>query len=432
MNKLVLKPKRKHFLINVFCLVIGITSATLLFRWVLHEFSYYRFVEDGDRIYRLVSVDKATGTKYPGAVCQLREDLLAAVPQVEECVAAYSQYRTTQNPCTVREMERNESIEVKALTTSDNFFKVFTYPIVEGNPHHILQPNEVAISKEMAQKLYDGSALGKPLAYSYMGIETVYTVALVAEVPSNTHLPFEVVVPLSSGELNLYRNIIETQPIYVKLRENALFNKAEMKQLANIQEERYDRKAWLEFQPLYDIHLHTDFVDPASENNGNASYVWIIIFGILLIVAVTIVNCATLDVSYSVQQTKNRVVKRVFGCSEFRIFSGNILETLLITLVARVPVVDRRARAIAFRQMAALFLPCAFGAVALGIKPFRAILLAQRSLRRCAERQDAPLERHSDQQCEFDASGGSLFVSGGLHPGHLIATLVHAPFRQGG
>jgi putative ABC transport system permease protein len=186
----------------------------------------------------------------------------------------------------------------------------------------------------MAQKLYDGSALGKPLAYSYMGIETVYTVALVAEVPSNTHLPFEVVVPLSSGELNLYRNIIETQPIYVKLRENALFNKAEMKQLANIQEERYDRKAWLEFQPLYDIHLHTDFVDPASENNGNASYVWIIIFGILLIVAVTIVNCATLDVSYSVQQTKNRVVERVFGCSEFRIFSSNLLETLLITLVA--------------------------------------------------------------------------------------------------
>jgi putative ABC transport system permease protein len=166
MNKLVLKPKRKHFLINTFCLMIGITAATLLFQWVLHEFSYDRFIEDGDRIYRLVSVDKATGTRYTGGVCQLRYDLPDAVPQVEECVAAYSQYRTTQNPCTVREMERNESIEVKALTTSDNFFKVFTYPIVEGNPHHILQPNEVAISKEMAQKLYDGSALGKPLAYS--------------------------------------------------------------------------------------------------------------------------------------------------------------------------------------------------------------------------------------------------------------------------
>ncbi len=334
MNNTILRPKHKHFLINTFCLMIGITAATLLFQWVLHEFSYDRFVEDGDRIYRLVSVDKATGTKYPGAVCQLREDLLAAVPQVEECVAAYSQYRTTQNPCTVREMERNESIEVKALTTSDNFFKVFTYPIVEGNPHHILQPNEVAISKEMAQKLYDGSALGKPLAYSYMGIETVYTVALVAEVPSNTHLPFEVVVPLSSGELNLYRNIIETQPIYVKLRENALFSKAEMKRLSNIQTEKYDKQKWLEFQPLRDIHLHTDYNDSESVGNGNASYVWIIIFGILLIVAVTIVNCATLDVSYSVQQTKNRVVERVFGCSEFRIFSSNLLETLLITLVA--------------------------------------------------------------------------------------------------
>ena len=333
MNKLVLKPKRKHFLINVFCLVIGITSATLLFQWVLHEFSYDRFIEDGDRIYRLVSVDKATGTRYTGGVCQLRYDLPDAVPQVEECVSVISHY-ANQNPNTVRDMERNESFEVTALTTSDNFFNVFTYPVVEGEPHHILQPNEAAISKEMAKKLFDGSAIGQPLVCSYMHVETVYTVALVVDVPSNTHLPFEVVMPMDSRQLNLYRNITENQTIYVKLRENALFSKAEMKRLANIQTEKYDKQQWLEFQPLRDIHLHTDYNDSESVGNGNASYVWIIIFGILLIVAVTIVNCATLDVSYSVQQTKNRVVKRVFGCSEFRIFSGNILETLLITLVA--------------------------------------------------------------------------------------------------
>ncbi len=333
MNKLVLKPKRKHFIINVFCLVIGITSATLLFQWVLHEFSYDRFIEDGDRIYRLVSVDKATGTRYTGGVCQLRYDLPDAVPQVEECVSVISHY-TNQNPNTVRDMERNESFEVTALTTSDNFFNVFTYPVVEGEPHHILQPNEAAISKEMAQKLFDGSAIGQPLVCSYMHIETVYTVALVVDVPTNTHLPFDVVMPMDSRQLNLYRNITENQTIYVKLRENALFSKAEMKRLANIQTEKYDKQQWLEFQPLRDIHLHTDYNDSESVGNGNASYVLIIIFGILLIVAVTIVNCTTLDVSYSVQQTKNRVVKRVFGCSEFRIFSGNILETLLITLVA--------------------------------------------------------------------------------------------------
>ena len=334
MNDINLKPKHKHFLINGLCLTIGITAATLLFQWVLHEFSYDRFHEDGDRIYRLVSVDKATGVRHSAAVCQLRYDLPDAVPQVEECVSVISHYSSNYNPYTIRDMERNESFSVTALQTSDNFFKVFTYPVVEGELHHILQPNEVAISSEMARKLYGGSALGQPLACSYMFHETVYTVALVVDVPSNTHLPFEVVVPMSSGDLNLYRNITENQNIYVKLRENALFSRAEMKRLANIQVEKYDTQAWLEFQPLYDIHLHTDFTDRNSVGNGNASYVWIIIFGILLIVAVTVVNCATLDVSYSVRQTKNRVVKRVLGCNEFRIFSGNMLETTLITLVA--------------------------------------------------------------------------------------------------
>ena len=329
-----MKSYTRHILLGVLCLTIGITAATLLFQWILYEFSYDRFIEDGDRVYRLVSLDKATGVRHSAAVCQLRYDLPDAVPQVEECVSVISHYSSNYNPYTVRDMERNESFSVTALNTSDNFFKVFTYPVVEGELHHILQPNEAAISKEMAQKLYGGSALGQPLACSFMFHETVYTVALVVDVPSNTHLPFEVVVPMSSGDLNLYRNITENQNMYVKLRENALFSKAEMKRLANIQVEKYDTQAWLEFQPLHDIHLHTDFTDRNSVGNGNASYVWIIIFGILLIVAVTVVNCATLDVSYAVRQTQNRVVKRVLGCSEWQIFWGNMLETTLITLVA--------------------------------------------------------------------------------------------------
>lgn len=327
------KKRFRHSLVNAFCLIIGITAATLLFQWVLHEHSFDRFHKDGDRIYRLVSQDKATGVKYSAAVCKLREDLPAAVPQVEECVAVIAHYNK-QNPNTVRDMERNESFEVLALKTNDNFFNVFTYPVVEGKPHHILQPDEAAVSSEMARKLYGGSALGKPLAYSFMGEEKVYTVVLVVDVPSNTHLPFEVVVPMSSFDLKLFRTITENQTIYVKLKENALFSKAETKHLVNIQTEKYDRQAWLGFQPLHDIHLHTDFADPNSVGNGNATYVWIIIVGILLIVAVTIVNCATLDVSYSVQQTKNRVVKRVLGCSEWRIFLENTLDTMLVTFVA--------------------------------------------------------------------------------------------------
>ena len=127
MIQMTLKPKHKHFLINTFCLMIGITAATLLFQWVLHEFSYDRFIEDGDRIYRLVSVDKATGTRYSGAVCQLRYDLPDAVPQVEECVSVITHY-SNLNPHTVRDMERNESFEVTALKTSDNIITKFLTP----------------------------------------------------------------------------------------------------------------------------------------------------------------------------------------------------------------------------------------------------------------------------------------------------------------
>lgn len=324
----------RYYFLNVICLTIGIVSATLLFRWVLHELSYDNFIQDSGRIYRLVSENDLTGKKYAAGVCRLREDLPLAVPQVEECVAVIPDGYSGFSDVTVRNPEGGDPIEAVTLNVNDNFFNAFTYPIVEGEPRHILGPNEVAISSSLAKKLFDGSAFGKTLISSYFGEETIHNIALVVDVPANTHLPFDVVMPMSSFSLNLYRTIKESHPIYVKLKENATFSKKDLKSIVNFQMDHYEVPAKLSLQPVRDIHLHTPFADSYSVGNKSSADVWIVITGIVLLIAVTIANCATLDVSYSVRQTKNRAVRRIFGCEENRILFGIIAETGIVTLVS--------------------------------------------------------------------------------------------------
>ena len=81
--------ERRFGLINILCLVIGITISGLLFFWVVNELSYDHFNKDGERIYRLVSVESTTGIRQPNVVCRLYKDLPAKIPQIEDGLSFY-------------------------------------------------------------------------------------------------------------------------------------------------------------------------------------------------------------------------------------------------------------------------------------------------------------------------------------------------------
>lgn len=327
--------ERRFGLINILCLVIGITISGLLFFWVVNELSYDHFNKDGERIYRLVSVESTTGIRQPNVVCRLYKDLPAKIPQIEDGLSFYLCKNEGESSFSIQNVDEDEGIFVDAIVSTSNFFSFFSYPIVEGFEKTDLEPGQVAVSKDIANRLFGKeSALGKSISVFHMGDKTVSEIVLVVDVPANTHLPFDIVVPKDAREMKVSDNATFDGCVYVKTYPHAKFSTAEANRLARIQMTDYDRHRFLEFQPLYDIHLHSDFDDPYSTNNGKSAYVWIIIVGMVLIIVVMVLNCATLDVSRMIKHTKDMAVRKVFGGNDVVILAESAKSSFLNTAFA--------------------------------------------------------------------------------------------------
>ena len=327
--------ERRFELINILCLSIGITVSGLLFFWVVNEFSFDKFHADGDNIYRLYSTEKTMGVKQPNSVCRLYKDLPDKIPQIADGLVISVHKNDGEGTFVIQKDGNEEGHFVTSIVSTSNFFSFFSYPVIEGMSGTQLLPGQVAISKDVAHKLFGReSAIGKTVEVFYMGEKTLSEIVLVVDVPANTHLPFDIVVPYSTKSQLLLDNPNYMGCVYVKTYSHATFSTAEAKRISNIQKTDYGKNYLLGFQPLYKIHLHTDFDDAYSSNNGKASYVWIIIVGMVLILIVTVINCATLDISRIIKQAKNMAVKKVFGGNDINILSESFKNSFLNTLIA--------------------------------------------------------------------------------------------------
>ena len=235
-----------------------------------------------------------------------------------------------ENSFYISKEDTDDGFFVTSIVSTENFFSFFSYPIYEGNENIKLLPGQVAVSKKIADKLFGNeAAVGRSINVSRFGDKEKLKIVLVADVPSNTHLPFDIVIPHDSRGLEIIDDSRFLGCVYIKTSPNSFFSSSDIKSLASFQTTNYNQPLGLSFQPLYDIHLHTDFDDVYSSNNGKSSYVWIIIIGLMLIIIVMIVNFATLHISHNIRNSKDMAIKKVFGGSDMSIFFENAKKSFL-------------------------------------------------------------------------------------------------------
>ena len=221
-----------RFFISILCLVIGLSSSIVLFLWIDNELSYDKFNKDGDNIYRLVSIDKISGIKQPKSACRLYKDLPAMYPQFSDGLLIGMYNNAGEESFFISKEDTDDGFFVNSIKSTDNFFSFFSYPIYEGSENMKLLPGQVAISKKIANKLFGNeSAVGRSLIVSQLGFKETMEIVLVADVPANTHLPFDIVIPMTTKELKVIEDPRSMGCVYVKMGQNNQFSSSEIKDL---------------------------------------------------------------------------------------------------------------------------------------------------------------------------------------------------------
>ncbi len=326
--------KNKWFsLINIIGLTIGITGSLIIYLYINHELSFDDFHSDVEKIYRVTrSSDTPTIIDYePNVPYPMIKSLHQDFTQFESSTL----YHSDDEPTAVVDEKK---FKLKNLIFADsNFFEVFSFEIVEGNPRVALsQPNFVFLSKTTATKFYGSeNPVGKKISVN--GQLELEVAGIFADLPSNTLFNFEAVVSFPTfssdylGGLNIDTWQMSAEAYaFVKLKDNISKEQAEkqfpvaMKKY--LTDQNYKRKHF-HLQPLTEIHFDNKWNKAATDMKS--LYALGAIGGILLLIGC--VNFINLSTAMAVKKSKEVGVRKSLGAGKAQLVAQYLGETFLIT-----------------------------------------------------------------------------------------------------
>jgi len=329
--------------INLFGLSVGLAFSFLVLLLVNYEFSFENFREDKDLIKRL-GIHYNIGGKedsYVNVPRPLAPTMLEEFPEVE--------YFTRVGGMNGLETHKASFEYNQVLYTSGDvfivdstFFNVFDTKLLEGNIKTVLgRPGTMVVSKSFSEMVFGNvSPVGKNLEVLEDGKKFEIT-GVFEDVPSNTHLPYEVLVSWNGyfdEEVNTRWYGAHTYS-YVKLKEayqaNNLIEKFPGLFDTHMKEafDQINGTADLIVQNIEDIHLKSHLTWEVNQNGDLTSVYVLLAIGIFLIL-IALVNYLNLSLARNSLRKKEISVRKVIGASRFNISGQFLIETLLFITLA--------------------------------------------------------------------------------------------------
>lgn len=343
--------KNKVFsLINILGLAIGLCCFLLISMYVLDELSFDKYNEKSGRIVRVHSDIRFGGSDLPLAVSP---DIMGATlkkdyPEVEE----YARLYTSSGSKLVK--KGADFINEQAVGHADStIFKVFTLPVIAGDPNTALnEPNTVVITENTARKYFGTiDAIGKTIETDD-NTSTIYKVtAVIKNIPANSHFNFDFLFSMDNVNYDWNNYLSHNFFTYLLLKPGADYRALEAKfpqyvekyvlpqasqvmQIKSMEEfEKSGNKLEYTLMPLEKIHLHSNKQFDLSPG-GNVQYVYIFSAVALFILLIACINFMNLATARSANRAKEVGIRKVLGTGKRQLIAQFLSESTLMALIA--------------------------------------------------------------------------------------------------
>jgi putative ABC transport system permease protein len=343
--------KRTYSMLNFICLTFGLTCAIITALYILNAFSFDKFHRNYSRLYAVDAyVTYFNGARFP------KEYLSASLTDVLKVQAPEIEEMTRIAEVSYTGLYGDNSFIEKGLFADSNFFRVFTFPMVNIDIKNVLSdPNSIVISERMAMKYFRSTdCAGKTLILKKGERNDPYKVAGVfRDVPDQSILHFDFVIPFSKF-LADNKWAIETgataNETWILLKDNVDFRLVENKirNLIKNQETTLNQELFL--FPLREHILY-------SYSNGKR--VWkemqnIVIIGTIgfFILLIACFNFINLAIAMNFRRYREAGIKKVAGAGKSAILFHFLGETFIITLTSLLTAITlTKILVIAFDEM---------------------------------------------------------------------------------
>jgi predicted permease len=342
--------RRKIFsAINISGLSIGLACCMLIFLYTKDEISYDRFHENGEQLYQItVRIDDPEKNE------PMRIGVSAAVHgpafkgEIPE-VAAF--VRVKADRFIVK--QGDQTFEQEVLFVNENFFSVFSFPLLVGHPQQVLAGLNTMVLSEEAARRYFGRAnpVGQTLQMEIRGKFEPFVVTGVARnAPQNSTLKFSALLPYKLQEKlepdDQWNNLFIST--FLLLRPDADVRAVEAKMArvfaSKVTEQfkgekempRYLKDFTFGLQPLVQMHLSTEYPvgHPSLKDGSNPVYAYILtgLAGLILLIAC--INFVNLTVAQSLQRAKEIGIRKVVGGRRSQLVGQFLGESFVLSFLA--------------------------------------------------------------------------------------------------
>lgn len=334
--------------INIAGLAIGIASALLLFTVIKYELSYDKFQPNYKQIYHVVTEDKFPDdiTYTPGVPFPALNALRLDFPKITfgSFLASYGSQVTVLGQDAGSTSSNQKFIEETGFFFCDpQFFQVFHYDWMTGDPSVLKEPNNTVLTQKIAEKYFGDwkSAIGKFLRLDNK--VTVKVAGILKDIPANTDFPFSIITsfattkedPESYNYADTWNNITSNFQVFMLLPQNISASNVhkQLKQFSKkyYPEKRYSRTNFL--QPLSDIHFDKRF-GSFGDHITSKSTLWTLSLIGLFIVIMACINFINLSTAQAVGRSKEIGIRKVLGSRRWQLFGQIIGETAFIVFAS--------------------------------------------------------------------------------------------------
>ena len=321
--------------INIAGLAIGMTCSIFILLWVRDELSYDQFHEHADQIYRLT----ADAGEFKAAVSPagMAAGLKSEMPVIKNIT------RISKSQSVLFEVGNQKFQEKRMIYADSNFLDIFSFPLIKGDAKTALQnPDAILITEAIARKYFGNeNPMGKIIRKDN---QDNYKVAgVLANIPSNSHLLFDFIIPMSAIETtdgDLIRKTWENfnYYTYLLLDKNMDASPAGISKVVNEIDRIFKKhvpeiKIDFHLQPIRSIHLQPGLqID--QPGHGNMQYVNIFFIVALFILAVACINFMNLATARSARRAKEVGLRKVVGAGRYQIISQFLGESIFISILA--------------------------------------------------------------------------------------------------
>ena len=322
--------------INILGLALGMTCSLLILLWVQDENGIDAFHKNGSLIYSIYERQYYDGKVESGHYTPglLPDEMKRKIPEIEYSSGfAWKDLNTFSVGDKILKEEGNHA--------STDFFKMFSYPLLEGNARTALStPVSIAVSRKMAVDFFGSpkEALGKTIRFDNR--QDLMVSAVFENLPPNTSEKFDYLINWHSflednpwakewgnnGPQTLIQLHKDANPALVEKKITHFLDDLNKEQSVGF-------RIQLGMQLFGDIYLHSNFKNGNLEG-GRVEYVRLFSLVALFILLIACINFMNLTTARSVKRAKEIGIRKVVGAIRPVLIRQFIGEAILLSFLA--------------------------------------------------------------------------------------------------